>query len=170
MSAYVVEPFVIDFVISAFDELCRDRGQLSLWIHPHGEDPVRIHSKDQSDMEAFDLLGAEIFAENVRSVNYRYGDRVNDDQPDYSFRFHRGVYMGNHRKLVAQALRSIGNIEYQSCEHPEWQGSRAQMALNAMARQIANASPDLAGTEWGAPPHPAENEGPRSLTGMSIGR
>lgn len=167
MSAYVVEKYVIDYVLSAYKEMCGPSARIYFGCKIDGEYSVEL---PWGDNEALSKVGREILSENVKSVSYRYNDRSNDPEPAYRFKQHRAVYDAQRAELVVQCLNAIKYIEYQSCEHPEWRGSKAQVMLNSMAREVAGKFPHEAKEEWGAPPHLPEGEGPISISDMIMSK
>ena len=61
--------------------------------------------------------GAELWGENVRSVNHRYGE---DDQAE--------EYPAPAAEVVLDAVAVVKAVDcyvYQSCEHPDWAATRA---------------------------------------------
>ena len=69
-------------------------------------------------------LGAMPLAENVKSVNFRYGEK--DAAPKF-------VYAESKTKLSAPQIKSACEcLNYQSCEHPEWETSAAFWFLAAL--------------------------------------
>ena len=126
MSAWVVERNHIEYLVS---EITNPQNEtINYAEHLLGtRDPSKI--------------GQELWNENYRSVNYRYGRK--DEAP--VFRYLGKCY--EHDPL--QVLKSISCLNYQSCEHPEWKDSKAHDLLRYLGRSITgNLS---AGKEWGAP-------------------
>jgi hypothetical protein len=165
MSAYVVENHVIDYALSAFVELCRDRGVLHVYLDPK-DGQARHIPIAYGESKALDEIGSVILAQNVASVAYRYSEPIVPGENVYKFRQHRGVYANDRRKVIAQALKAISCIEYQSCEDPGWYGSDARQILNFMARSLANKLPEISGAEWGAIEHLPDGVGSISIMDM----
>lgn len=70
----------------------------------------------------FRALGELLWSENYRSVNYRY--REGEPVPAY-------VLHTTEAPLSPVAVAKAANcLEYQSCEHPEWEESEAKVALD----------------------------------------
>jgi hypothetical protein len=74
-----------------------------------------------------------LFAENVKSVNYRYGESETT-QIDYD----RGAPI----LTAIQAIKAAQCLRYQSCEHPDFEDSLASKFIEAI---IADAIPRLEG-------------------------
>jgi hypothetical protein len=166
MSAYVVEKSVIDFALSAYVELCRDRGVLYLYLDPK-DGKARYIEIPYGDQKALSEIGGQILAENCKSVGYRYNEPPVAGEADYVFKQHRGVYVNDKRKLIGMALSAISCIEYQSCEHPDWFESDARQILNSMSRAIAYQLPEARGDGWGQFPHLPDGVGPISIFDMA---
>jgi hypothetical protein len=65
-----------------------------------------------------DAVGQVLWAENYKSVNYRYDEDT--PVPDYSF-------TGTEKPLDPVAvLTAAHSYAYQSCEHPGWESSLAR--------------------------------------------
>lgn len=93
-----------------------------------------------------------LWDENIRSVEYRYGTEDSLPGPvDENYKVGRvssGPLMGMD---YAQAFKSIHCLEYQSCEHPGWEGSQAYALLQAMSGALARVLPGYEEAAWGAP-------------------
>ena len=74
-----------------------------------------------------------LFEENVKSVNYRYGESETT-QIDYD----RGAPI----LTAIQAIKAAQCLRYQSCEHPQFEDSLASKFIEAI---IADAIPRLEG-------------------------
>jgi hypothetical protein len=90
----------------------------------------------------FDLIGQILWNENHKSVNYRYNE--NHPTPTYSFRY-KFVDLG-------QALKAIDCLDYQSCEHPDYQESEAKKILDileqALLSKMKNSHPQYEKAAW----------------------
>jgi hypothetical protein len=92
MSAFIVNKTHIDAIVTAIVDC-----------------PNINISRSESNI---DLVGQILWDENFKSVNYRYSD--NEQAPKYS---HRVKYVS-----LAQAIKAISCLNYQSCEHPDYYG------------------------------------------------
>jgi hypothetical protein len=91
-------------------------------------------------------IGQMLHAENVASVNYRYGE---DTKPEFTLCEWAAFREFSHVQIV-KAARCL---RYQSCEHPGWNDSEACKLLEAI---IVGTSDDLPGydeAEWEISPH-----------------
>jgi len=135
MSAFVVDKAHIDALVGAI--VWGPKGATgNTWrlYDPDTEQPLTVDDADR--------VGVELWNENVRSVAYRYpqdtgsGDRpgpcdFSDDQvPAYTFPITMTA-----RLSAAECLKATHCLRYQSCEHPQWQGSRAERILDTLAHQ-----------------------------------
>ena len=67
--------------------------------------------------QAIAIVGADLWTENHRSVNYRYGE---DSEPP--------TYPAPTAEVTLDpvaAVKAVDCFAYQSCEHPGWNSSRA---------------------------------------------
>jgi hypothetical protein len=107
---------------------------MSAWIvsKPHIDALVQeMIARDLIRLDQADATGRELWEECRRSVAYRYpNDTGDNDRPgpvgltdermaQYEF---EGVEAPLHPEAIAYACNCY---EYQSCEHPGWEGSRA---------------------------------------------
>lgn len=63
-----------------------------------------------------------LYAENVRSVNYRYNEKTKTKE-DFNFSFYP-------RLSIIQAIKFCDCLGYQSCERPDYEKSKAYHLLN----------------------------------------
>ena len=96
MSAFIVNKTHIDAIVTAIVDC-----------------PNINISRSESNI---DLVGQILWDENFKSVNYRYSD--NEQAPKYS---HRVKYVS-----LAQAIKAISCLNYQSCEHPDYYESESK--------------------------------------------
>lgn len=164
MSAYIVDDKVIDYVLTAFVEYSRPYSP-SICLPIFGEGEAGYKTFDLNVEADRNALGQMIVDENYASVNYRYRE---DDKPHrYKFRQHRAVLAANNRlPVIVQAIKSIDNIDYQSCEHPGWRQSMAREALVCMKDRLAARLPGYDNADWGAPDHLPDGVGPISIMSL----
>jgi hypothetical protein len=99
---------------------------------------ARTHVLDWKDANQ---IGEMLHAENVESVNYRYGETT---VPDFTM----CEWAAFHPFSQVQILKAARCLRYQSCEHPRWEGSDARKLLEAI---IGRSGVDLPGydeAEW----------------------
>jgi len=101
------------------------RKQLSV---PYGHPSVRLNVSEHEQEVAQLLLD-----ENIKSVNYRYSEK----ESGY-IEYDRGAPILS----AIQAIKAAQCLRYQSCEHPEYEGSIAQLLVEAI---ISDAIPRLEG-------------------------
>jgi hypothetical protein len=142
MSAFVVNKEHINAMIHA--GLAR-RYRPMTWYH----EGVRHELTN----ETANIVGQMLLDECVKSVCYRYGDSEMTDLPGrinaewlipFEYRF---TYK---RPTPVEALKLIDCYEYQSCEHPEWEGSLAQAFCRSLRGNTIDRLPgyDEAPWEW----------------------
>lgn len=91
-----------------------------------------------------DRVGLELWAENHRSVNYRYGE--NTPVPEYKFK--------ESKRAPIVVCKSIHCYDYQACEHESYEESFAYAfvikALDVLLQQGYNGKhPEYEGAPWG---------------------
>jgi ABC-type uncharacterized transport system ATPase subunit len=70
---------------------------------------------------ALNSIGQILWDENYKSVNYRYNE--DEKTPKY-------LHKVKHVSLV-QAIKAINCLNYQSCEHPEYDNSESKKIQNS---------------------------------------
>jgi hypothetical protein len=91
--------------------------------------------------EDCDKLGATLWAENHKSVGYRYSHK--ETMPPYRFT-RRAVPL-----TPVELLKAVACFEYQSCEHKGWEKSEAHKACAEIRNIAINALPGYADAPWG---------------------
>ena len=139
MSAFLVDEIHINLIVTAAIDL----GLVALL--PPANDGVTI---TQGNAEAF---GRMLWAENARSVAYRY---PRDDHSEQSaevagYRFKRYPPLTPHA-----AAKIIAAYNYQACETPDYDETPAAHAVAAFAPLLpvyggANERPEFARIPWG---------------------
>lgn len=81
-------------------------------------------------------VGDMLHAENVRSVNYRYGEGI---RPDFDL----CEWAAFEKFSDVQIVKAAECLEYQSCEHRGWEGSDAFKLLRAIIAGINVSDRDL---------------------------
>ena len=94
-------------------------------------------------------VGQMLHAENVRSVNYRYGEA---SKPDFAV----CEWAAFHEFSQVQILKAVRCLRYQSCEHPGWAESEACRLLEAIIGSTSVDMPGYDDAEWEITP-PAAN-------------
>jgi hypothetical protein len=134
MSAMFVSRHDIDLLVSAM----RETSSL-----------VRIDGRhDHADRIAPNALGRMLWAENVRSLRFRYPTQRDEHRAfdrevlAYAFTEYRGVRPG-----------PIGHLAefytYQACEHPDWRASDAFFALCELRAELVKRLPGAEDAPWG---------------------
>jgi hypothetical protein len=124
MSAFIVSPRHIDFIVSA----------AYTWRAMPDDLP---HTRAGAAM-----LAAQLEAENRASVNARYNE--NDGMPDAPRSVQLVFEIGN----PVRVLKAIACLEYQSCEHAGWPESDVKRWLNALRRVAIARLPGYKEAEW----------------------
>jgi len=102
------------------------------------------HVKNLQELSA---LGQKLWDENQKSVSYRY---VQDKAkaPKYKHLF---IFSGFSDFEPVQVLKSINHIDYQSGEHPTWEGSEAKRILEELKSAVIHSLPGYDDAIWGSP-------------------
>jgi hypothetical protein len=89
-------------------------------------------------------IGRMLWAENVRSVSYRYEGRYDVDNPDVAaYEFER---WGLPPVVV---LKALDCYEYQSCETPGWKRSPSFEFCDRLRRSLISRLPGYDAAPWG---------------------
>jgi len=153
MSAYVVTENHIIYLVAAALSRRINRGAHGRfsWEQVRYPGDVTHHIIDAGEMEAVAEFASDLWRENVRSVNHRYPNDL-QDPASYCITPHE-----IDDKLHAwefdpvQVLKAIDCLEYQSCEHPEWDASSACSFLNRLRRESIATLVGYSDAAWGAP-------------------
>lgn len=178
MSAFVLNKGHIDAMLRA--GLAYSHASRLYWYTSHPgtiEQAQELHRELRSDTA--DQIGAMLVAENVRSVCYRYEKQPTDELPGPGDSYWLRDYHYDPRGPIptpVAALKLVDCYEYQSCEHPEWEGSEASRFCDALRRKLIDALPgyEEAAWEWrdqqpAAPPPTPTAPGP-AAPGFPLGR
>ncbi len=103
-------------------------------------------SRQEAQPERASEVGFMLLAENLRSVLYRYGGdetmRPEWAREPYTWRD------PGYRLTVAEALKALDCLEYQSCEHPGWHDSEAAQFAEALRRALVHALKGYEAAPW----------------------
>jgi len=94
------------------------------------------------DMEAKEV-GAILYAENLASVNARYGHNQNEQD---TFVFDAKAQHTNPAPVAI--LKALNCLYYQSCEHDAWLTSKACEILDAITANAIRALPGYEEAQW----------------------
>lgn len=104
--------------MSAF--ICSDKHIATVASHVFSLDP-----------KAAQRFADELKRENIRSVNYRYNERTRFKPVDMTQSAHTEY-------TLADAVRLLECLAYQSCEHPTYDQTRIACALGLLIARGAN--------------------------------
>jgi hypothetical protein len=147
MSAYIVSENHIIYLVAAAlsSRISRGaHGKFTWW----NKEPKEITQWDPVNAAAF---ASELWQENVKSVNYRY---PNDPAPIDLFTITPNKLddMLNAWDFEpVQVLKAANCLEYQSCEHPEWEESIALSFLNRLRGEAIASLVGYSDAAWGSP-------------------
>ena len=96
-----------------------------------------------------DRIGQALWDENHRSVHHRYQEE--SSAPDYRYQQRLSTevdveFQGQRRKrqrelTAMDIIKMCGSLEYQSCEHPEWEPSWAHEYLDRVVKAAIHKLP-----------------------------
>jgi hypothetical protein len=120
--------------MSAFQVSPNHIGAILRWYLFDGcrmDDPRSWRSKHRADRDDAQEMAVCLALECYRSVSYRYSEFPTDLPGPIAFRNRPVVVnvrnLGVYRKLTAvECIKAVHCLEYQSCEHPEWNDSEAR--------------------------------------------
>lgn len=109
------------------------RRNASVWF---GNPSRSLRAGDEQEL--VDIL----YAENVKSVNYRYP--ASDPTPETGC-----VYDPDAPSVSpVEVLKLVQSLAYQSCEHPTWAVSDARQILDGLKSAAISVLPGYALAEW----------------------
>lgn len=113
---------------------------MSAWLVSNAHIDVLVNALAEHGVLApdanFRAAGQMLWAENNRSVNYRYSERKR--HPHYT------LHTTEAPLDVYAVLQAISCYSYQSCERPDWTDSKAHKLVEALREAILTARPELA--------------------------
>jgi hypothetical protein len=122
-----------------------------------GMDELKRVTREATDEDA-DRIGQMLVSENLKSIQYRYPDTVDDPQnapgpiEQYWHQpYHWDAWLGSGPKASAvEGLKAIDCYVHQACEHPGWDHSEARLFCEALRRALIGQLPgyDEAPWEW----------------------
>lgn len=148
MSAFVVAKAHIDYLVSAGFHLGPGSSKLRWWASP----PEAIADEEERQRFRYDydanlheltwdnagMVGAMLWAENMRSVNYRY-EEAEVEEP-YLF--------CEVDTEPLQTLKAISCYDYQTCEHPGWLLSEARQFCLSLQDHMIGKLPGYDDRAW----------------------
>ena len=147
MSAYIVERVHIDYLVCAALYMRTGIQGLKMCWQRNGQ---RIELTEDNATE----IGQMLWDENFKSVRHRYEDIPLDDlggymgESKYKFGCDRGVF---EEYDPVQVIKACHCLDYQSCEHPEWDESEAHVFIGSLESRAIREIPGYEEAEWGAP-------------------
>lgn len=82
--------------------------------------------------EELTRVGRMLWRENEKSLRYRYADAGDQDSWGPDFAAIDDFVFQERQDSDWQAIMSCNNYDYQSCEHPEWEASKAKAFNDAV--------------------------------------
>lgn len=135
MSAFVVDDWVIDGIIQAGLDF-EPSGFTWYVLDDRGEPITRGHL----DHTSADEVGQMLWAENCRSVNFRYGEET--PTPRYT-RHRMPIRLGPEH--IPRLLGLLSMYEYQACECPDWRRTEAHAFCDSLRHALIH---HLPGYRW----------------------
>jgi len=143
VSAYMVDRNVIRFILAT----ARHYG-----VYWQGV------SFDHMSDDHIATIGQMLWDENLKSIEYRYPDCVGHPENLPGVIDETYLFGPNDVASFAfggidpvQVLKTCDCLEYQSCEHPEWEQSDACKFLTMVRHRAVSALPGYDDAKWGAP-------------------
>lgn len=162
MSAFIVgKPHIDALVHAAAAHRVGEHHSGMSWYHFTVTDDqgwpadMRRYEVGYSDQESQDECGRMLWAENLRSIEYRYPDTIDNQMypgpggflgwPDVEQYTCKGLRQAPDPVAI---LKAIECYEYQSCEHPGWRTSNAQAFCENLRRKMIVALPGYREADW----------------------
>lgn len=130
---------------------------MSAWLLSKDEIDVLVHWLHKTGVSRAlpDDLGKMLWSENYKSIRYRYGDNVK--RPSYTYATPRPRHYRDGRFFdpddIDQALKMCLFYDYQTCEHPQYDASRACRMIHKLIKVLDNMGADwhADNIHWGIP-------------------
>lgn len=88
-----------------------------------------------------ETIAALLYSENVRSVNYRYNERTKRTGFGYCPASIDGI-------TSVQIIKLCHCLDYQSCEHKQWERSKAKAFLRSVIDRATMKLPGYEQAKW----------------------
>lgn len=143
MSAYMVDRDHIDFLVSAMldTRICRHG------FHWYWHESSRSLSGGELVRAA--EIGQLLWSENLKSIQYRYGDRDNNDASFYVYGEHD--FRAWAVMDPVQIIKAVYCYQYQACEHDGWKDSEAKCITDSLVDYVCQVLPGYDAAKWGPP-------------------
>lgn len=136
MSAYIMNDHEINTIVSYFIDPNNGRDG-GAWVH-FGET-----SWDYLNKENAPKVAAILKAENIRSVNAKYGDNEN---PAYVFEYDPTA----RKRPMGNIIGALDCYEYQACETDDWHTSMAHEIVQGLRKHLLKTIAEAEDTyTWG---------------------
>ena len=136
MSAYIMNDDEINTIVSYFLNPNNAYGE-GAWLRL-GESEWNNLNRDNAPKVA-----AILKAENIRSVNAKYGE---NDNPAYVFEYDRNAY----KRPMGNIIGALDCYEYQACETDDWHESLAHEIVQGLRKHLLKTLAEADGTyTWG---------------------
>jgi len=148
MSAYVPDKAHFDVLVAAAAKGPAWLG-VTEWFRPtwrRADGVVR-----QLELDELDELGDMLLRECVRSVSHTYSDnRALPGTGESPYYLEPYKWPGTRIELGPVAvIKLVHCLEYQSCEHPEWEQSEARRFCEAFRKKLEHVLPGYDEAPWG---------------------
>ena len=163
MSAYIVDREHIVYLVQAAvsNRLSQHDGGSITWE----DNDQWVTLRTTATPEELAVVGNMLWAENVKSVSYRYNGESLATLPGNIADNKAGCILtasdfgrpSGHIDPV-QVLKSCHCYEYQTCEHPAWKESAARRFIEGLIRKACHSLIGYEEAEWGGPKTQAEIE------------
>ena len=127
MSAFIVDPYHINVLVS-YGVATKAQYYVPARKHGAGRRGEWAYFTDDTAQAIASLL----YSQNVRSVNFRYSERTK--RTGHVFKSERFSHL-----TPADVVCACDCLDYQSCETPNWKGTEAWRALNAIRERAIRA-------------------------------
>jgi hypothetical protein len=132
MSAYIVSPNTIDFLVS----FAADRKA----SYYHDGELRRILGDEQR-------VAQVLFNENARSVGYRY--RTDDEAGEFTYQRYCNPQPMSRAEEALTVLKCCNCLAYQSCECPDYRETEAHAIVDAIRQAAIRWLPGYDEAPWG---------------------
>lgn len=135
MSCYILNDDKIDFILSF---VLLNRYLCSITIN--GERlPLKNPPCKQTE-KTLNIMGNILVKQNIRAYNHRYKE-IGENVPVHEYKF-KNKWFGGTKAYVLEALRILGQYDYQACETSDYDTTDAGKLINKLRHTFVTMLPD----------------------------
>lgn len=147
MSAFIVDKKDIDTLVTAACSVLGHDSGMRWWdcdaVTLRTDGDWKAHQREirYSDSERQNEIGRMLWLENLKSIEFRYPDTIENHDYPGPIAFEGTETIADYRYAVSritsplEILHRIDSYEYQTCEHDGWPASEAASFCESLRRK-----------------------------------